>query len=422
MSRDENSDGAPIDEPRRSGGLGSLLPAIALTGAAGYAIQIAVPLWADEAQSYVTFSVFWAALYIVVNGLSGVQQEVARASRPLSAGKGYPVLARYVLIGTLVVALVTGVASWFMAQSLFHEDGAALSGLFILGSASYVGLAALGGVLFGSRRNGQIMLFLTLDTVLRLVLMLLVMAVSDSPVLLAVAVVLPFALSAGTLLVVARRTLPAITLDVNLLQLLRNSSQTVVASVAMGCIISGLPLFLALSAASAPVGTAASTILLATLVRAPLVIPLMALQSFFVVRFRDSTNVGRAVSLYTAGLLGLALVLSAIAAWVGPALFELLFTSYEPVSAALVFGLVLSAGFMGVLFVTGAGVLARGGHSFYVLGWIAAAVAVVALLLAPLGLTFEVSVVLALFAGPIVGGICHVGGMLVMIRRHRRVA
>lgn len=405
------------DAASSGGGLGGLLPAIAVTGIVGYVIQITVPLWADDAQSYVTFSVFWAALYIAVAALSGVQQEIARASRPARAGKGYAVLARYVGAVSLFTFVVSLAASAFFGAGLFRENAVVLAALFVFGAVSYVSLAAIGGVLFGAQRTWPVMLFLVLDTGLRLVLMLLVMALSDSPVIMAVAVVVPFALSALMLLAVARRTTPVLTLDSDLPQLLRNSFQTVLASAAMGCIISGLPLFLALAGVSATVGAAASTILLTTLVRAPLVIPLMALQSFFVVKFRDTTRVGRSVIAYGGALTAIALAAAAVAAWIGPGLFSLVFGSYEPVSSALVFGLVLSAGFMGLLFITGAAVLASEGHFYYVIGWLAAAASVIAVLLVPAALTFETTVVLALFVGPLVGGGVHVMGLTRLAKR-----
>lgn len=406
---------------RRRGGVGGLLPAIAFTGAAGYVIQIAIPLWADGAENYVTFSVFWATLYIMVAALSGVQQEIARATSPDERGRGYSVLARYIGIVSIAMLLLVIAISTVVAPLLFAANPFAFSALLALGSVSYVTLGAFGGLFFSAQRRALIMLFLVLDTTLRLVLMLGAMAITNSAVLMALAVVLPFALSALVLLVVARRSVPAIAVDVGLGVLLRNTLQTVVAAAAMGCIISGLPLFLALAGTSTYVGTSASVILLATLVRAPLVIPLMALQSYFIVKLKATARVGRQVAIYTGVMLVLSLAVAALAAFIGPAIFQWLFVGYEPVGSALVFGLVLSAGLMGLLFITGAGVLAAQGHRWYLAGWLVAAAAVIALLLIPSGLPFEGRVVVALFAGPVLGGICHALGLNIVLRRGRPV-
>lgn len=405
--------------PSRRGGIGGLLPAVAFTGAVGYVIQIAIPLWADGAENYVTFSVFWATLYIMVAALSGVQQEIARAASPDRRGSGYAVLGRYVAIVSVVMLAVVTAVSSVIAPLLFAQSPLAFAALLALGAVSYVSLGALGGLLFSAQRQIPIMLFLVLDTTLRLALMLGAMAVTDSAVVMALAVVLPFLLSALILFLVARRSVPAITLDVGLRQLLKNTLQTVTASAAMGCIISGLPLFLALAGTNAYVGTSASVILLSTLVRAPLVIPLMALQSYFIVKLKDTVRIGRQVAIYAAVLLGGSVVLAALAALIGPVIFTWLFAEYDPVGAALVFGLVLSAGFMGLLFITGAGALAARGHRWYLTGWVVAAATVVAVLLVPLGMPFEVTVVTALFAGPLLGGACHVLGLALLLRHPR---
>ena len=69
---------------RRLTGLTTILIATAIAGVASYAVTILIPNQIGLAE-YAIFAVFWSTLYFVVGALGGIQQEVTRATRPVSA-------------------------------------------------------------------------------------------------------------------------------------------------------------------------------------------------------------------------------------------------------------------------------------------------------------------------------------------------
>ena len=89
-----------MSEADRDGGRGALayvLGATVLAGLIGYVIQAVVPGFTD-ADEYITFSVFWSIVYLVVSALSGVQQEVTRAAHVGTPAGGVRTLTRFALL------------------------------------------------------------------------------------------------------------------------------------------------------------------------------------------------------------------------------------------------------------------------------------------------------------------------------------
>jgi len=139
-----------------------------------------------------------------------------------------------------------------------------------------------------------------------------------------------------------------------------------------------------------------------TLTRAPIVIVVLALQSYLVVVFRSHAD---AVLGWVARLSALVLVgaglLALLAWWLGPWALSVLFRRSDVLAGGTIGLLVATAGLVGVLCVTGAATLSRAQHGAFAGGWILAAVVTVGVLLLPLGL--HERTILALTIGPAAG-------------------
>ena len=139
-----------------------------------------------------------------------------------------------------------------------------------------------------------------------------------------------------------------------------------------------------------------------TITRAPVIVSLMALQSFLIVRFRDA---GSAFWRRLMSVCLLVLVVGApvaVAGWLwGPQVFAAVFGDAYQVDGWLIAVFVLSSVLVGLMTVVGSATLAANRHFAFSVGWlIAAGVTVVAMLLP---FPFELRLVTAILVGPICG-------------------
>ena len=246
--------------------------------------------------------------------------------------------------------------------------------------------------------------------VVRAVGIALALFAGGSAALLAWAVAVPFLVAAIAIwLWRGRRISARLQLDVGMAALFRNTAATLLASLATGALISGLPLLLRALAADAGTGLLASIILAISLTRAPLVVPLVALQGYLLVRFRDARDHVGTILRWIVALLALIGALAALAAWLGPLVLAWLYPGYLPLGGGVIAAIVASAGLTGILCVTGPAVLAAHLHRWYVAGWLISACATVLILLAP----WEplTRILLALTVAPVIGAVVHVLGL-----------
>jgi len=147
---------------------------------------------------------------------------------------------------------------------------------------------------------------------------------------------------------------------------------------------------------------AAPLVLAVSLCRAPLLVPLGAYQN--VVVSRVAVHGARAL-VPVLVVLGAVTALGAMVAWqLGPWALRLVNPDYH-VDGRVFAGLVLGAGLVAVLTVTGAAAVALDHHTVYLAGWIAATVTTIGVLLFP-G-TLEGRVVTSLLVGPAAGVVVH---------------
>lgn len=388
-------------------GLRAILVATAIAGVASYLVTWFVPRVIGFAD-YATFAVFWAALYLVVGTLSGLQQEVTRATVPLSGdapahvnrARNFGLIAAAVTFVVVLAVAFTSPFAWPLA----------------FGTASYALVAVLVGTLFGLSRWRAAAALVLVDALLRLVAILLTLLFTHEIVALAWAAAVPFGLALLVVWPFARRAVVGkAQLDVGYGRLSWNVSRTLLAAASTGVMVSGFPLLLGLTSPGADSVQLGLYILAATLVRAPLVVVAMSLQSYLVVQFRDAADrASRRLLLVLGGIAATGVVLAALGWLIGPAVFGWLFPGEPAPDGWFVAALVISSALVAAMFVSGAAVLARSQHFVYSAGWVVGAVVTVVVLLLPLDLATRT--ILALIAGPAVGLAVQVG-YLVSSRR-----
>lgn len=387
-----------------------ILGATALSGASGYLVTGIVAAAVDVAD-YTVFAVFWSALFLVVGGLGGVQHELARASGPLAADGARPVggarASVFALVAAAVIALVLAASAPLWGPPLL--GGAALAGAaaLVAGAVGYVLVAASCGVMYGIAAWRPLAVMIALDGVLRLALVGLALALDAPLELLLAAVALPFLATIAIVLPFVARGLRRSRLDVDYRRLSANTGRTIVAATATATIIAGFPVLLRASDPTAPEAVIGPLILVLTLTRAPLVIPMMAMQSYLVVRFQARPEVMlRSAAGIAAAVLLAAAVLAGVLGLGGPWLFTTLFGPAYALDGLVIAGLVVSSGLVAALAVTSPALLARSQHGTVTAGWLVAVGGLLVVLFVP-PLPIVDRALLALAVGPLLGLIVH---------------
>jgi O-antigen/teichoic acid export membrane protein len=167
----------------------------------------------------------------------------------------------------------------------------------------------------------------------------------------------------------------------------------------------GFPVLLKLT--SDHLGAEGGVIILAvTLTRAPLLVPLTAMQGNLIAHFVDERSDRiRALGKPAAIIGGIGAVGVVAAAAVGPWLLRVAFGPQYQAGGALLGWLTGAAVAIALLTLTGAATVAAALHRAYSLGWVGATVASGLLLLLPLPLPTRT--VLALLCGPLAGIAVH---------------
>ena len=386
-----------------------ILGSSVISGVTGYLVT-AIVAAALGPVGYATFAVYWSALFFVVGAFGGVQQEVTRASSGSVERVSRPSGARVsvfalVLAVALFVALAATGPLWTAA--LFPSDSLELLWPLAVGAASYVLVASLCGSLYGVRLWYPLALLIIIDGVLRLAGVLIVLTLWEQPAAIAWAVVAPFPLAVVIVLpMVAHKLGSRLHMDVGYRQLSWNVARTVLAAAATASLVSGFPVLLKLTSPGTSAAVIGPLILAFMLTRAPIVIPLLALQSYLIVHFTDRVDLlARRVLRLEVLVVASSLALAIIAAWAGPGILRVLFGDGFVIDSGMLFVLVASSGLVAALCVSGPAALARSAHGLFAAGWVAAAVATMGLLFVPFDL--DARVTLALTGGPVVGLVVH---------------
>jgi hypothetical protein len=398
-----------------------ILLATAIAGGAGYVVNAIVPIFRSPA-AYAEFSVLWSALYLIIAALSGVQQEVTRATirRSVVAAKPRTTSVRSFALAvsgvTGVVILLSGI--WWL-PAVVGGNGWALAMPLGLGAASYIVVAVLCGTMYGLELWAVVALMIGVDGVLRLIGVGVALLLGAGTVGLFWAVIVPFPLTPLILWTfVRRRIVGRSELDVASGRLSWNVLRTIAASAATGVLISGFPLLLAATSPLATKHDLAAVNLSINLIRAPLVIVVLSLQSYFVVQFRNSAGAafGQFLKLVLA-IAGVTVILAAAAWALAPVVLGWFGHAYV-LDGWTVAALVGASGLLGVLCVSGPLALGLAQHGVYVTGWVIAAIVSVLVLLVPGELVPRM--LLSLAIGPTIGVFVHAFGVAVTRRGQPR--
>lgn len=401
-------------------GLALVLGGTVLSAASSFIVLLIVaPALGPE--GYASFSVYWGALFMLVAVLFGVQQETTRgvAARlaPHSAAphSGVPrsgtarstsTLAYAAVIAATLLVVIAGSGSLW-SERLFGSGAGSWAIPLAVAVAAYVVVAAVNGILAGTETWGPFALLAVIDAVLRLAFVGVVLIGDWGGTALAWAVALPFPLSLAVVFLLRRTHLLAhARVAESRGQLTANIGRTVAASIATAVLINGFPVVLSLvgGADQAELG---AVVLAVTLTRAPILVPLTALQSMLISRFSGAPAGRMKLLLVVVAVIAAltALVVMFVWAWGGP-LLAMFFGDGFVLAPAILAALVAAAGCLGVVTATGAAVLSTGNHTMFAVGWITAAViAVVAVAIPFAGLGERVA--LALVVGPLIGAALH---------------
>ena len=391
-----------------AGSARSLLPVLAaagISGIAGYVVLVLAARALDPADA-AQFLVFWSVLFAVFGVLIGVTTETTRAVFAARASEAATTRIVPVTLGLgTVVVVVVGVTSPVWGPHQLGEGWPGLVAAILVGVGLFVVHCTLGGVAAGRADWPTYSTLVSLESLMRLALCGVAVVLGTHVLGLAGAV----AGACGTWILLSavsrrQRQLWGARTDATPRGFLRRLITSCTASGVSALLLVGYPMLVKATTPDAVFDGAAPIILAISLCRAPLLVPLGAYQNVVVTRV--ATHGLRALVPVSVGIAGLTLV-GAAAAWpVGPWVLRLVNPAYH-VDGAVFTGLVVGAGLVAALTVSGAAAVALDHHTVYLVGWIAATLAAFAVLLTPWSL--EPRVVVSLLVGPVVGVAVHLG-------------
>lgn len=405
--------------PVARGSVARVGTATAVTALCGYAvIYLAARDLAPAGFS--VFGVFWGAFGLVTGAANGLLQETTReirSTRHLSEVAALAVPDRprthplrvAGLVGLAAAAAIAG-SSPLWGGRVFVEHRWLSVVLLSVGLAGFCVHATLLGMLAGTDQWTRYGALMVTDAVIRV-------AVAATTVVLgwrlvgflwatvagAVAWLLLLAASPAAR-ATARLPAPGSTAT-----FLRGAAHSITAAGASAILVMGFPVLLKLT--SAELGPQGGVIILAvTLTRAPLLVPLTAMQGNLIAHFVDERSHRVRALLAPAAIVGGIGGLGVLAAGVlGPWLLRVGFGQQYQASSALLAWLTAAAVAIAMLTLTGAAAVAAALHRAYALGWVGATVASGLLLLLPLPL--ESRTVIGLLCGPVVGIGVHLAAL-----------
>ncbi len=398
----------PARGPVTRGSVARVGIATALSALCGYAVLYLAARDLDPA-GFSLFGVFWGAFGLVSGAANGLLQESTREVRAMRGQHRRAATTRPMRIAAVVgigSAVLIAVTAPLWSARVFTEDQVLSVVLLSIGLAGFCLHATLLGMLAGVDRWTQYGSLMVTDAAFRVAIAATAFVLGWglagflwATVAGSVAWLILLALSPAT------RDAARLTAAGSARTFLTGAFHSVAAAGASAVLIMGFPVLL--KATTGELGAAGGVVILAvTLTRAPLLVPLTAMQGNLIAHFVDQSHrrlralVVPAVAVTTIGFLGV------VAAWsAGPWLLRSAFGPDYQIAGGLLAWFTAGAVAIALLTLTGAAAVAAALHRAYAVGWVGATLAAVALLLLPLDL--ETRTVIALLCGPIVGIAVH---------------
>ncbi|OMC45976.1 hypothetical protein A5744_09210 [Mycobacterium sp. IS-1264] len=397
--------------------------ATALTALCGYAVIYLAAR--DLAPSgFSVFGVFWGAFGLVSGAANGLLQETTREVRstryidvlPDPGGARTHPLRVAAMVGVAAAVVIAG-SSLLWSGRVFVEARWLSVVLLSVGLAGFCLHATLLGMLAGTDQWTHYGALMVTDAVIRVTVAaatfvigwglggFLWATVAGSVAWLIMLVASPAARAT------ARMLTPGSTAT-----FLRGAAHSITAAGASAILVMGFPVLLKLT--SNELGAQGGVIILAvTLTRAPLLVPLTAMQGNLIAHFVDERTERLRALVVPAAIIGGIGAIGVLAAGVlGPWLLRVAFGPQYDAGSALLAWLTAAAVAIAMLTLTGAATVAAALHRAYSLGWVGATAAAGLLLLLPLPL--ETRTVVGLLCGPLAG----IGVHLVALGRAGRLA
>ena len=410
--------------PVARGSVARVGTATALTALCGYAV-IYLAARDLSPSGFSVFGVFWGAFGLVTGAANGLLQEATREVRAVTyldvmPGSGrsrtHPMRVA-ALVGVAAAVVIAGGAPLWSGRVFVEERWLSVA-LLSVGLAGFCLHATLLGMLAGTNQWTLYGALMVTDALIRVTVAAAAFVIGWglrgflwATVAGAVAWLIMLAAS-PTARTAARLMTPG-----SVATFLRGVGHSITAAGASAILVMGFPVLLKLT--SNQLGAQGGVVILAvTLTRAPLLVPLTAMQGNLIAHFVDARADRLRALIAPAALIGGIGAVGVLAAGVvGPWLLRVAFGPQYDAGSALLAWLTAAAVAIAMLTLTGAATVAAALHRAYSLGWVGATVASGLLLLPWTGGSLQTRTVVALLCGPLVG----IGVHLVALARAGRV-